>query len=74
MALEITQGYTDDGLIFLRFIGQQEERGRPLQTVINIETDMAEKMARQILDDCRKARFACKRPLVLGQEQTFKKG
>lgn len=74
MALEITTGFTNDGLVWLRFVGQQEQFGKPLQTIVTIEPDMAEKMGQKMVDDSRKAKATCNRPLILGQEQTFKKG
>lgn len=74
MALTTTSGYTDDGLVFLRFEGQQKQFGKPVESVITMEPDHAEKLAHCILDAAKKAMMANKRPLLVGQEQTFKRG
>jgi hypothetical protein len=71
MALTITTGYTDDGLVFMRMEGQQEQDGRPVETVVTLEPDYAEGIAHKMLDAAKKAQFACKRPLVLGKEITI---
>lgn len=73
MALTITTGYTDDGLVFLRMQGQQEQDGRPVETVVTIEPDYAIGIAKKLREAAGKAQFACKKTLVLGDEITIKR-
>jgi hypothetical protein len=74
MALEVTTGFTEDGLVFLRFVGQQEQFGKPLQSIVTLEPDQAHQIGLRLIDDSKKAKGACNRPLIIGQQQTFKRG
>ena len=73
MALDIVTGYTDDGTVFLKMEGQQNERGKPIRTIVTLEPDMARDVAKKMLEASDKAMIVNKRPLIVGQEQTFKK-
>ena len=74
MALDHVVGYTDDGLVWMQFQGQQEVNGQPVKTTITIEPDHAALFAKNILKAADKARLLNKRPLMVGQPQTFKRG
>ena len=74
MALDILTGYTDDGLVFLKMEGQQNEQGQPLRTIVTLEPDMAEEVGQKMIESAKKAHVLNKRPLIVGQDQTFKKG
>jgi hypothetical protein len=73
MALESVVGFTEDGLVFLQFEGQQNDEGRPIKTVITLEPDHAEKLGKDIRKAAKKAIRAKNRPLIVGQDQTFKR-
>lgn len=72
MPLDYNHGYTEDGLVFMQFIGSQH--GKPVQTTITIEPDQAVKFGQGVIDAANRAIVACKRPLIVGQDQTIKKG
>ncbi|MEJ2655598.1 MAG: hypothetical protein P8012_00170 [Desulfobacterales bacterium] len=74
MALEVTTGFTEDGLVFLRFVGQQEQFGKPIQSIVTMEPDQAQQIGQRLVDDSKKAKTACNRPIIVGQQQTFKRG
>jgi hypothetical protein len=75
MGLKDTTGFTDDGLVFVQFEGQQDEFGRPIKTVITIEPDHAESLGKRILDAAEKAQRAKNRPLIVpGEPVTIKRG
>jgi transposase-like protein len=83
--LDIKTGYTEeDGLVFLRLVGDSgdqknpcpncgKELGRQTHTVI-MEPDMAEKVAKRMLASAKSAWERNKRTLIVGQPQTFKRG
>jgi hypothetical protein len=71
--LEVTTGYTDDGLVYLHMEGQQDEHGRPIRTIVTMEPDMAENVAKRMLAAAKSAWENNKRPLIVGQPQTIDK-
>jgi len=74
MALNCITGHTDDGLVFLQFTGAQQINGKPVQSTITLEPDMAADIGKKIIEAANRAIIACKRPLIVGQDQAFKKG
>ena len=73
MALDIVTGHTDDGLVFLKFNGKDARDARPLDIVITLEPDFAKGISDRMAEACTKAMLAKKRPLIVGEQQTFKK-
>ena len=82
MALDILTGYTDDGLVFMKFEGAPDQavvcpkcktKLGPNQSTVTLECDMAADMAKKLAQAADRARLLNKRPLHLGQPQTFKK-
>lgn len=73
MALDIVTGHTDDGLVFLKFNGRDPNSGQTVDSVLTMEPDMAKDVGERIVDASKKAMLANKRPLIVGEPQTFKK-
>jgi hypothetical protein len=65
MALDITVGHTDDGLVFMRFVGQQAQADKPIQTIITMDPDMAEQVANQMKHAANRTLFACKKQVPI---------
>ena len=74
MALNITVGRTDDGLVFMRLQGHQEQFGKPLETICTIEPDMANNLGVNLQQAAKAAMKAKKRELVVGQPVTIPRG
>lgn len=74
MALSYVTGFTDDGLVWVQFEGQQGQFGQKYKTHLTMEPDQAQHLGKMLLQSSEKAAVAKKREiLVAGDTVTLKR-
>lgn len=72
MALAYAVGYTDDGLVWVKFEGNSGKGGQPVQTTILLERDMADDLGTKLINSAHEANKAMKRIIpAMGQPITI---